>query len=174
MSYKEYNDLYEKAKITGKYHMFIIDVVKSRRLGKIKRREVQHKLVNAFTNIYNDLKELEEKLGRPILRIINLEKYYPLNEEKIFNINPILKDPFYFGDLAGITIIRDSLPPKIVYNIINRNLEKVNFDVSVYMNDGYYDTDDYDLGDKKYYRGYCILKLEEESKKKDNYLVKKK
>lgn len=151
MSYFEYYDMFEKSQETGKYHMFIFDIVGSRNYKKDLPSIYKTSKV-LFSNIYSNLKEIELERSIKILHIID-KKEYILDTE-----------PFQFGDLFGFTILRDSILIDEVYDIYKKEKEKLNVYWDFHLKNGYYETDNYGLGNEKYFRGYCIQQLENLSK----------
>lgn len=78
-----------------------------------------------------------------------------------------LLEPFYLaGDLFGFTIQRGTLTPGQIDLIFEREKRKLNITHDFHKANGYYETDDYEKGNKLYFRGYCIQQLEEISKNK--------
>ena len=76
-------------------------------------------------------------------------------------------EPFNItGDCFGLTIIRGSIDSEIVYNIWKEEKDKIAIDCEFRVADMYYETDDYAMGGTKYFRGYCIQKAENDSKRK--------
>ncbi len=156
--YTEYYDLFLKAQKRGLYQMFVFDIVKSRSYeesGQIK--EISRLLVS---NVYQRLKELENKLNIKILHHINIDDI----EEHFIDY---AYEPFQSGDCFGFTILRDSIDKKEVYKIFEEEKNKLNVYWDFHKIDGYYETDDFLLGLKEYYRGYCRAQLEDLSKLKD-------
>ena len=65
------------------------------------------------------------------------------------------QEPFLFGDTFGFTIYRDSLDKDVILSIYEYFRVALNIDFELHINDGYYETNDYGEGNKKYFRGYC-------------------
>lgn len=67
MSTFEYNDLYLLCQDTGKYHMFVFDIINSRNMPSLKRQEAQVKMTKLMTRIYKIIEKIQESTGRQIL-----------------------------------------------------------------------------------------------------------
>ena len=52
MSTFEYDDLYIKCQNTGIYHMFIVDIVESKKMTSFYRKEAKYKMIKLMNNIY--------------------------------------------------------------------------------------------------------------------------
>lgn len=66
------------------------------------------------------------------------------------------QEPFIYGDVIGFTVYRDSISKEEVMHIFNQSKEELNIDFEFHLADGYYETNDYALGNIKYFREYCI------------------
>ena len=180
MSYEGYEDLFEKAQISGQYHLFIYDIVNSR---KGITQEERGRIVKLIFQVYQRIEELEEREHRSILHrnkilsqgkleIKNTENgdiydfdYTGLPPKKIMR-RPDLLEPFYLaGDLYEFTIERGTLTAEQIDQIFEQEKKKLNITQEFHKANGYYETDEYDKGDKLYFRGYCIQQLEKMSKK---------
>ena len=64
MSYTEYKDLFERAQINGQYHLFIYDIVNSR---KGITQEERGRILKLIFQVYEKIEELEEREHRSIL-----------------------------------------------------------------------------------------------------------
>ncbi|NLC47967.1 MAG: hypothetical protein GX758_01225 [Tenericutes bacterium] len=159
MSYDEYYDMYKKAQLTGKYHLFIFDIVNSR-LYKQEIEYIEETSMLLFLDVYKRIKNLEEEKNITILHNIK-------NKDE-----PFANEPFKFGDLYGFTIIRGSVSSSEIYNIVEEEKERYNIYWAFHQKDGFYETDNYSEGNKKYYRGYCIAQLETLSKEKNIKLMR--
>jgi hypothetical protein len=147
MAWEEYNDLFYSAQDKGKYHLFIFDIKNSR--NGYSPLEIQM-LRNA---IFSRLKLLENELGIEILHI-------PFEEGR-GNRDGIL------GDVFSIVIYRDTISNDEIYKIFIEEKNKLNITHEFHYDDGYYETDDWTLGNELYYREYGISFLEDRSKKKE-------
>lgn len=161
MSYYEYKDLFSIAQNKGKYHMFIFDIKNSKSYGKeIYNIEKTSRIL--IKNIYNRLEEIESREKKVILHrhpdFVDMESKTKLG---------YMCEPFnILGDLYGFTTIRDSISNEEIYKIYSEEKEKLNIYWDFNIIDGYYETDSYANGNKKYFRGYCMEQLEELSKTK--------
>ena len=181
MSYKEYVDLFQKAQIEGQYHMFVYDIVNSRKDLTVEERG---KIVKLIFEVYKKIEKLEEKEHRSILHKskkliqgkLKVEKgedgeIYKFDYTGLQNNNetrPDLLEPFYLvGDLYGFTILKGTLNQGQVDYIFEKEKEKLGIKRDFHKANGYYETDNYEEADKLYFRGYCIQQLEELSKKKN-------
>lgn len=162
MSYGEYKNLFDKAQANGNYHMFIFDIKNSKSYGKELEmiEEISRKLI---LNLYCKLEKLEKENGKVILH--RNKDFYNFFEKQGAISNGSLCEPFQFGDMFGLTIVRNSIDKGEIYQIFEKEKEKLNIYWEFHMLDGYYETDDYGEGCRKYYRGYCMQQLEELSKK---------
>ena len=57
MSTFEYNDLYLKCQDTGIYHMFVFDIVDSRKIPTRERNIAQNKMIELMNRIYEKIKK---------------------------------------------------------------------------------------------------------------------
>ena len=180
MSYKEYIDLFQKAQIEGQYHMFVYDIVNSRKDLTIEERG---KIVKLIFEVYKKIEEIEENEHRSILHkskklIQGKLKVEQTGNGEIYRFDytglqndeksrPDLLEPFYLaGDLYGFTIQRGTLNQGQVDYIFEREKEKLEIKRDFHKANGYYETDNYEEADKFYFRGYCIQQLEKISKKR--------
>lgn len=147
MSWEEYNDMFAKAQITGKYHLFIFDI-RGSRYG-YNPEKIQELIDALYKRLH--LVAIEKKL--PKILHIPIEEI----EGKRRNI---------LGDLFSVVIIRDTLSPNEFYKIFAEEKDKLNLQYKFHFDDGYYETDYWELGDKEYYREYCRSYLEARSKMK--------
>ncbi len=67
MSTFEYNDLYLKCQNTGKYHMFIFDIVNSKNMDNISRQQAQIKMIELMNKIYETIEQIEKTTSKKIL-----------------------------------------------------------------------------------------------------------
>ncbi|HHT38271.1 MAG TPA: hypothetical protein GXZ95_02510 [Mollicutes bacterium] len=165
MSYHEYDDLSIDAQKKGKYQIFVFDIKDSKKMLPKERRQIQLKSMQLLLSVYNRLEQLEMKLNRKILHK-NSKFISPLNSSKN-NFRGDMFEPFNItGDCFGLTIIRGSIDSEIVYNIWKEEKDKIAIDCEFRVADMYYETDDYAMGGTKYFRGYCMQKAENDSKRK--------
>ena len=178
MSYTEYKDLFEKAQINGQYHLFVYDIIRSR---KGITQEERGRIVKLIFQVYEKIEELEEREHRSILhRNKNLVqgklkvektengevyKFDYTGLQKDIMERPDLLEPFYLaGDLYGFTIERGTLTEEQIDQIFEQGKKKLNIAQKFHKANGYYETDEYEKGNELYFRGYCIQQLEEMSK----------
>jgi hypothetical protein len=162
MSYEEYNDMFIDAQTKkSKYHMYTFDIVNSKTM--LNRYEAQKKMILLASKIYQDITNIETKLGHKIL--VMEEGFMSLEDNKPLFEFGFKREPFIYGDSFGFTIYKDTLSKEDIMDIYNRNMSKLNIDFEFHLADGYYETNDYTEGNKKYFRGYCIQKLVELHKK---------
>ena len=64
MSYTEYKDLFERAQIIGQYHLFVYDIIHSR---KGITQEERGRIVKLIFQVYEKIEEIEEREHRSIL-----------------------------------------------------------------------------------------------------------
>lgn len=175
MSYREYEELFQKCQKTAPYHMFIYDVKGSRQISSQKMRS---DLILLTFSVLKEIKKREKETRKTIWHcgnglilpeIVEKEKegisyydiQYPRKIERADSLEPYIGS----GDLIAFTIKRDSMQAKEVNTIFDSEKEKLQIPYDFHRADGYYETDFYQEGDKQYFRGYCLQRLEEESKK---------
>ena len=61
MSTFEYNNLYLKCQDTGKYHMFVFDIIGSKNMTFAYRNEAENKMIDLTNKIYETIQELTKK-----------------------------------------------------------------------------------------------------------------
>ena len=152
VSYEEYNDMFLKCQDTGKYHVFTFDIVGSKKMDDRTREIARQKLLKFITLFYNKLyrKGIEE--NKEIL--ISKSNYGFLGDWS--NDFGVKVEPFILGDVVGLTVNRDSITKGEMMHIYNECKKEVNIDFEFHLADGYYETNDYSLGDTQYFRGYCM------------------
>lgn len=148
---KFYIDLFLKCQETGKYKVFTFDIENSKKLKN--RYQAQLQIFNLIDNIYSDLKQLEIKLDRKILLDEEGYTHYTQKNNGGFAFK---YEPFNIGDMVGLTIYNGSIDDDIVYQLFEKNKQELNIQFDFHINSGVYETDDYGLGNKKCFRGYCI------------------
>jgi hypothetical protein len=157
MSYQEYDGLFKEAQGRGQYHLFVFDVENSRTLDPefhIQAREL-------LLNVYKRLEDLERSTNRKILH-----KNKVFNREEKGIVRRDLLEPFNIaGDCYGFTIIRGSMETNDVFKIWQEEKCKLGIRFNFHFAEGDYETDSWLKGSELYFRGYCIGKLEEMSKK---------
>ena len=66
------------------------------------------------------------------------------------------KEPFVFGDMIGFTIYKGSLSTEEIMKIFEDIRNEHSFEYPLHIANGYYETNNYEEGDNKFFRGYCI------------------
>lgn len=154
MSTYEYNDLYLKCQHKGNYHMFIFDIVDSKKMEDEARYEAQIKMVNLMNNIYEKIKEIEQNQNKKIL--VFEDNFVTFKS----NLQPIgfgfKQEPFLIGDTFGFTVYKDSIDKKTIENIYNYYKQSLKIDFDFHLADGFYETNEYQEASAKYFRGYCL------------------
>ena len=148
MSYFEYKDMFYNCQNSGKYHMFIVDIAGSKKLDT--------KQLNECFDL------IKEKMESITLFLKNEYNILHVNDSNMY----MGKTYFQHGDLFGFVVNRGY--KKIVEDLINQEFKDFKYDI--HYNCGFYDTDNWVEGGEKYYFGYCIQQLEENSK---DFLFKK-
>lgn len=161
----EYDDLFLKCQDTGIYHVFVFDVVNSKKMDKEQRRKTQYQLILLMSKMYKSLLDLEKKLGTKIL-VFEEDFVSYFDKEIQLNGFGLKMEPFLFGDMFGFTVYRDCIDDNFIYSLFNKYKQELNIDIDFHINDGYYETNDYNLGSSKYFRGYCISLLSNMHKQK--------
>ena len=154
MSTFDYNDLYLLCQDTGKYHMFLFDIINSRNMPSLKRQEAQVKMTKLMTRIYKIIEKIQESTGRQIL--VFDDDFVTYKSRLPYKGWGFKQEPFIFGDSFGFTIYRDSLSKDVVLYIFEFCKELVGVDFDFHISDGYYETNDVGLSGTQYFRGYCI------------------
>lgn len=105
--------------------------------------------------ILNIYKRIEQKEQQENKRILVFESdFVSIGEQtKGFGLK---QEPFIVGDFVVLTTYRDSISNEEILNIFKEEKEKLNLDVEFHIADGYYETNNYEEGNTKYFRGYCI------------------
>ena len=155
MSYDEYNDLMLKCQKTGKYRVFTVDISNSKGLYGPNMMEEYYNLYMLIERTYQDILMLEKELNKQIL--ITDEGYKTaIDEATLNNEGQMPYDWFIYGDAVGITIHNGSIPPRIIYEIINLNIKEMGLIDDFHKCDLVYETNKYAEGHDKYFRGYAI------------------
>lgn len=153
MSTSEYNDLFLKCQDTGKYHIFIFDIIGSKKMDRNKRKQAQYKIIELVMMMYRTIEKIEIKENKKIL--VFEENFSKLGEYRINDFG-VKQEPFLFGDLIGFTVYRDAITNEEVIDIFEKSKKVLNIDFDFHIADGYYETNDWIEGSNKYFRGYCI------------------
>lgn len=151
MSTYEYNDLFMKCQKTGKYHVFTFDIENYKKINDIA--SAQYKLIELNIMMYRMIQEEETKQNKKILVFEN--GFSEFGEYRLSEFG-YKQEPFIYGDLIGFTVYRDTITKEEVLSILKKAKSLLNINFEFHLADGYYETNDYSEGDKKYFRGYCI------------------
>ena len=154
MSTFEYNDLYLKCQDTGKYHMFVFDIVDSKKMLKQERIIAQNKMIKLINRIYKTIEKIQETTNRKIL--VFEDDFVTYKSGKNYKGFGFKQEPFLFADTVGFTIYRDSLDKNVIYYIYEYFKKTLEIDFEFHVVDGYYETNDFCEGRTKYFRGYCM------------------
>lgn len=179
--YKQYKDLYMKAKMTGKYTIHLIDIKNSKSFVTKEYYEIFYaNLINFVNKVTADLLQLESQLGRKILhrhceqnelyenakikdKVVLLKSQFdiiPKNSlfrEDQRNPNCWLNDQIYF------IIERDSLSEKQMLNIIQKEKNDIVPNYDMHYMYAHYDNDETAFSNE-FTRTYCIAVLDELAK----------
>lgn len=151
MSYIEYEDMFIKCQKYAPYQLFVWDMKNSRNCID-KDRNAKLKLL--IDLVYLEIKNIEKKSNTKIL-------HDPVKERLD------LENPFCLFDTIGFSINRDTMDNDEVDFLFNYIKDKLNINYEFHSSNGYYETDDYNLGNKLYFRGYCIANLANKHKEKE-------
>lgn len=151
MSTYEYNNLFFKCQSTGLYHVFTFDLKDSKQIEN--RNDAQIKLIKLIMMMYQKIQEKELQQNKKILVFEEDFTYY--GETKLMQFG-YKQEPFVYGDLIGFTVYRNSITKEEIINIFRESKATLNIDFEFHMADGYYETNNYEEGNEKYFRGYCI------------------
>lgn len=156
MSTYEYYDLFLKSQTSGKYHMFVFDIIDSKQMDKKTRQIATEKMIELMLKIYNSIKEIEIKTNKKIL-VTGIDDILPYEDRNKTNRKfGMLFEPFLFADTFGFTIYKNSLPKEKIINIYQKHKNELNIQFNFHINDGYYETNKYEEGNTLFFRGYCI------------------
>lgn len=156
MSYNEYLDLYLACqnKQDSKYYVVSFDVVNSRLLNETERNKLQENIYIIAKYVYNKLLIKEVELNKQIV-LKDKRLVRPWDTQNIkYNGNFI--DPFIFGDSFSFTVMRDTVTKDEIINWVNKCKDSIDMKESFHIIDRYYETNEYEEGNKMLYRGYCL------------------
>ena len=154
MSTFEYNDLYLKCQNTGIYHMFVFDMIGSKKMTFTYRKEAQEKMIELMLRIYKTIKNIEINENKKIL--VFEEDFVSYESNLPYKGFGFKQEPFIFGDTFGFTIYRNSLSKDKIYQIYHYYKENLDIEFDFHLADGFYETNDYTKGNTMYFRGYCM------------------
>lgn len=156
MSSYEYYDMFKERQDKGKYHMFVFDIVDSKKMDPQTRTNATYQMEKLMLKMYNTIKLIEEKENKKIL-IIGIDNivHYEDRQKRDKNFG-LLYEPFLFADTFGITIHRDSLSKEEFLSIYQKHKEELNINFDFHIADGLYETNKWEEGSNLLFRGYCI------------------
>ncbi|MDD2378035.1 MAG: hypothetical protein PHD10_05040 [Bacilli bacterium] len=165
MAYEEYNKMFLKCQDTGPYKLYAYDVKGSRNLRD----------PNLVTNLYKlillvmaKIRELETE--RKILYDKDDLIYYGSN---IPCIDGNIREPMLVGDAIAFTVYRDSITDDVVDKIFEESKQELGINYEFHKANGYYETNNWGEGNKKYFRGYCFALLTEMHKPGNSKVLRK-
>ena len=170
MSTHKYNDLFLKCQDTGKYHVFTFDIKESKKMILPVRQIAQYKLVKLNLLMYQEIEKLEKKENRKILVFEEDCTKFGEARKSVFGVK---QEPFLLGDLMGFTVYRGTITRDEVIKIYEKYRKELDIDFEFHLADGYYETNKYEEGSEKYFRGYCIDLLSNLHKDYNNDIRKK-
>ena len=155
MSTYEYIDLCEKAQnLKSKYHVFTFDIVDSKRMSKEDRIEASYKIEKLMLLMYKEL-ELREKIENK--KILLKKDIVPYEERlKVDKKFGVLYEPFFFANTFGFTVYTNSISEDDIYELFEKYKNILGITYMFHFNNLYYETNDYGLGGKCFFRGYAI------------------
>ena len=159
MSYDEYLDLYlsTQERPDALFHVISFDIVNSRLIPANERKLLQEKIYIITEYVYNKLLEKEKETCKQI--VIKDERFYrPWDNNK--NNNGNFSDPVIFGDSFQFTILKDTVSKDYIVELVNIIKNELNIQEEFHITDGYYETNEYEEGLNKLYRGYCLQILQ--------------
>lgn len=83
------------------------------------------------------------------------------------------KDPYVFGDCFQFTVLRDTVSKDQIVEWVYECKKMLNMNHEFHIADGYYETNEYEEGNTKLYRGYCLQILEKYHKPEVQYELKR-
>lgn len=137
MSWFEYSDMFDKAQEKGQYCCYIFDMKDSKKGYDIYK-------------FYDLLRCFKEKLDKNII-----------HTNKLYAEIPCIVS----GDIIMLLTKRGNIEDENVCKAFKKAKEESDIDKDFHYLSGYYETDDWEKGNFKYYLGYCIQELEHRSKK---------
>lgn len=156
MSTSEYIDMFTERQDKGIYHMFVFDIVNSKKMKPETRKNAQIQMKELMNKIYNEIKQIEVLSQEKIL-VMDIDSIVPYEEQqKVRYKFGMLFEPWIFGDTFGFTIYRNSLPKEVILSIYKKYKQKLNIPFDFHIADGYYETNKYEEGSDLFFRGYCI------------------
>ena len=161
MSYNEYFDLFILAQENKQspYYMVSFDVVNSQLLSEEENIQMHKNIEIIMKYVYIKLSESEKKMN---CQILIKDKRFFRPWESIHNgiLDCNYMDPWCFGDCFQFTVLRDTINKDKIIMWVKECMEKLNMREEFHVADGYYETNNYEEGKNKFFRGYCIKTLE--------------
>lgn len=167
MSTHEYNDLFINCQDSAPYHMFVFDIEGSKQMDDETRLKAQYQMIDLAITMYQKIQAKEKEQDKKIL-LWEDDFIHLWEKDKKLNGFGMKMEPFILGDMIGFTIHRDSLSREEVLSLYEETKEELNIGFSMHQADGYYETNKYEEGNKKYFRGYCVDLLSNLHKDKYN------
>ena len=160
MSYDEYIDLYLLAQENSNalYHVISFDFVNSKSIPAKERRLLQEKIITITQYVYNKLLEKEKESNKQIL--VKDKRFYRPWDYSVTHTNGNFLDPVIFGDCFQFTILKDTVSKDYIIELVNKIKNDLNIQEELHIADGYYETNEYEEGSNKLYRGYCLQILQ--------------
>lgn len=156
MSYTEYFDLFNKAqKKECPYRAFTFDIKNSKTNGY----DV-FKFHNLISLLYKKLENYENQTNKKV--VLN-NKFNNLNIYRK-DSNNLLNNPMILGDMFTVFVHNGSISESKMIELFVMCLNELNIDYKFHFMTGKYETDHYELGNKKLYKGYVPAILEHFSK----------
>ena len=154
MVYPEYYDLFLIAQKNPNalYYVISFEVKKSRLLSSDKRHRLTKNLDIIAKDVYNRLLQKEKELGIQI--VIKDKRFYKPWDYNKNNSN--FMDPSIFGDNIIFTVLRNTITKEEIIDWVIEDKERLNMEENINIADGYYETNEYEEGSTKLYRGYCL------------------
>lgn len=156
MSTYEYTDMFIERQDKGEYHMFVFDIVGSKKMSHETRRRAQVQMEELMKKIYNKIKQIENYSKAKIL-VMNIDGIVPYEErQKVDKKFGMLFEPWLFGDTFGFTIYKNSLPKETILYIYKKYKQELNITFDFHVADAYYETNKWEEGSELFFRGYCM------------------
>lgn len=152
MAYTEYLDLYKLAQNKKSlYYVVSFDVVNSKSLSNEKRQLLQENINVIVRYVYEKLVAKEKELNIDILI------HDPRFKNPWDNVdNGNYMDPFIMGDNFQFTVLRNTISKEEIVNLVNECKKALNMQEEFHIASGYYETNEYEEGKTKLYRGYLL------------------
>ena len=177
MSWDEYKDIYKNAQNKKcPYKAFLIDVVKSKQIFTNNLTKYK-KLYKLFEYVSIELLKLNDDKIKQTLRNDENNKLRLIFADKnkykdkgicIYESKDVLanlvSNPMVLGDCACYCTNNNTITDEQFINIVKTGMKKFNIDFKFHFKSAQYETDKYEEGGKKLYKGYMLPLLEHYSK----------